>query len=159
MDVQGYETLYAIYKDGRMWSHRSKRFLSTATCRGYRYVSLSKDGVDTKCLLHRLVATHFIPNPDKKPEVDHIDGNPLNCHKDNLRWATRSENCRNCSMKSTNTSGYKGVSWSKWNQKWTATMMYDGKKCHIGYFTTKEDARDAYRCYAEILYGDFNSPQ
>lgn len=45
--------------------------------------------------IHRLVAAAFIPNPDNKPCVDHIDGNRLNNHVDNLRWATHLENNNN----------------------------------------------------------------
>ena len=46
-------------------------------------------------LVHRAVAELFIPNPENKPEVDHIDTNPLNNVVDNLRWVTSSENKRN----------------------------------------------------------------
>lgn len=45
--------------------------------------------------IHRLVAAAFIPNPNNKPCVDHIDGNRLNNHVDNLRWATHLENNNN----------------------------------------------------------------
>ena len=45
--------------------------------------------------VHRAVAELFIPNPDNKPEIDHIDGNPLNNHYLNLRWCTHKENCNN----------------------------------------------------------------
>lgn len=55
--------------------------------KGYPLVYL--DGVKT---LHRLLATHFIPNPDNKEIVNHIDGNKLNYSLDNLDWVTRKEN-------------------------------------------------------------------
>ena len=44
---------------------------------------------------HRLLAQAFIPNPDNKPEVDHINRNRIDNSLDNLRWATRQENSRN----------------------------------------------------------------
>ena len=48
-----------------------------------------------KYYLHRILAKHFIPNPDDLPQVDHIDRNPLNNSIENLRWVSASENNRN----------------------------------------------------------------
>lgn len=45
--------------------------------------------------IYRLVAMAFVPNPDNKPEVDHIDGNSLNDMYTNLRWVTHAENMNN----------------------------------------------------------------
>ena len=55
---------------------------------GYEYVHLNNDCIS----LHRLVAKAFIPNPDNKPEVNHIDGNKFNNTVSNLEWVTSKEN-------------------------------------------------------------------
>ena len=67
------------------------RFVSTSM--SHDYVQISLNGRTYR--LHRILAKHFIPNPDDLPEVDHIDRNPLNNSIDNLRWISRSENARN----------------------------------------------------------------
>ena len=59
---------------------------------GYMHCSLSVEGKLTLAAVHRLVAATFIPNPDNKPHVNHIDGNKTNNNVDNLEWVTRSEN-------------------------------------------------------------------
>ena len=59
---------------------------------GYRYVDLYSDNKSTKIALHRLLATAFIPNPDNKRTVNHIDHNKLNNDLANLEWSTDSEN-------------------------------------------------------------------
>ncbi len=60
--------------------------------KGYLFVSAHEHGCRKNLLIHRLVAEAFIPNPEHKPEVNHIDGNPHNNHVDNLEWVTSSEN-------------------------------------------------------------------
>ncbi len=55
-------------------------------------VSLWKNGKNRSHLIHRLVAETFIPNPDNKPEVNHIDGDRHNNKLDNLEWTTKQEN-------------------------------------------------------------------
>ena len=50
-------------------------------------------------LLHRIIAQHFIPNPDNLPQVDHIDRNPFNNSIENLRWVSSSDNNRNRTMR------------------------------------------------------------
>jgi hypothetical protein len=65
------------------------------TADGYHRVTLYIDGAESKWLVHRLVALHFIENPENKPDVDHIDRDKTNNHVSNLRWATCSENMQN----------------------------------------------------------------
>lgn len=60
----------------------------------YLYIELCKFGVQKTFLVHVLVAKAFIPNPENKSEVNHLDGNKFNCHVDNLEWVTHSENIR-----------------------------------------------------------------
>ena len=94
-DIEGYEGLYAVSNTGKVYSYKSKKILrSNATelrC-GYINVLLTKDGKRKQKYIHRLVAQAFIPNPENKPEVNHIDHNPQNNHVDNLEWVTKNEN-------------------------------------------------------------------
>jgi hypothetical protein len=67
MDINGYEN-YLIYPSGKVWSKVSKRYLSPVlNDGGYLYVDLSKDGIPKKHTIHRLLAIHFIENPENKP--------------------------------------------------------------------------------------------
>jgi hypothetical protein len=58
----------------------------------YKFVSLSIEGVVTKVSVHRLVAAAFVPNPEGKAQVNHLSGDSLNNHVENLEWATNAEN-------------------------------------------------------------------
>ena len=88
-----------VYKD--LGNNRGLRKLKGMDISGgYKAVTLWKDGKPyQRWLVHRLVATAFIPNPDNKPYVDHINGNKLDNRAENLRWATQKENCNNPSTK------------------------------------------------------------
>ena len=59
---------------------------------GYYEISLKKDGIEKRFKVHRLVAIAFIPNPNNKPEVNHIDGNKSNNSASNLEWVSSKEN-------------------------------------------------------------------
>lgn len=59
---------------------------------GYQQIYLSRGGVRKRYSVHRLVALSYIPNPNGKPNVNHIDGNPKNNKVENLEWCTQSEN-------------------------------------------------------------------
>jgi len=99
--LKDYEGLYLINKEGEIYSIKRK-----GTCggnikktlnkkNGYYYVSLNNKTYS----LHRLLAIQYIPNPEGKPTIDHIDRNRQNNSLDNLRWATHSENNKNMKVK------------------------------------------------------------
>lgn len=107
-DISGYEGVYQISNLGRVkrlayiseisprgykqYMHFSEKILKPYTDKsGYVYTHLSKAGKTNAYLLHRLVANHFIPNPENKSTVNHKDGNKINNNINNLEWATRSE--------------------------------------------------------------------
>jgi hypothetical protein len=92
-DVKGYEGIYKISKLGFVYSIKSGKILSPGLGRnGYLTVSLYSESVHISRYLHRLVAEHFIPNPEGKKCVNHTHGYKLNNHKSGLEWATHSEN-------------------------------------------------------------------
>ena len=66
---------------------------------GYLSVMLTINGKQKRVGVHRLVAQAFIPNPDNKPQVNHIDGNKHNNKVDNLEWVTREENMQHAAHK------------------------------------------------------------
>lgn len=105
-DIVGYEDAYQISNMGRFRSkdrYRAvcgggKRFvkgkiLKPTRCKnGYLEVDLRNDQGRKVILLHRVVAQHFIPNPDNLPEVNHKDEDITNCRVDNLEWCTSKYN-------------------------------------------------------------------
>lgn len=73
----------------------------------------------------------------------------------NLREATNSQNIANSKLFSSNTSGHKGVSYSKSKEKWRAYVCKDGATIWLGYYNSKEAAHRAYSDKATELFGEF----
>ena len=91
--VVGYEGLYEVSNLGNVRKSSTKKVRKPFLNRqGYARVDLWKDNKHISYTVHRLVAKAFLPNPDMKPEVNHIDENRLNNRVDNLEWCTRLEN-------------------------------------------------------------------
>jgi hypothetical protein len=91
----------------------------------------------------------------KGMDVDHINGNTLDNRRGNLRICTRGENSRNQKTRSSNSSGYKGVSWDINREKWSARIMRDGKTVNIGRFTSLDQAALAYNDAALAYHGPY----
>lgn len=102
-------------------------------------------------MIHRVVCKTFIENPNGLNEVDHIDRDKKNNRVDNLRWADRSSNNQNTPLQKSNTSGFKGVCFTKATGYWRA-RIYINKKEHSRTFKTKEEAIDYRNKMVETYY-------
>lgn len=92
--IQVFNSNYYISNFGRVYNSKSKKTTLSPEGKGkYARVRINSK----KYRVHRLVASIFIPNPDNKPFVDHIDGDRYNNRADNLRWVTSLENNRHLS--------------------------------------------------------------
>lgn len=88
--------------------------------------------------------------------ADHRDTTAsLDNRRENLRWATRQQQTWNRRRSSSNTSGYKGVTWSSRCKKWQARIRHGGKDIFLGYYGTAEAAGKAYDIAASRLCGEF----
>ena len=94
-DIQDYEGLYQISNLGNVRSIKRGIVTGDVIKGGYRRIPLYKDGKHKRFMIHKLVAKAFVENIDNKPEIDHIDGNPLNNMATNLRWCSHRENLNN----------------------------------------------------------------
>lgn len=108
LPVQGYESFYHISNLGRVKAlaktvslglgrfqfHEEIIMSPGIASNGYRMVRLQVETKGKTFTVHRLVALHFVPNPDNYKIVNHIDGNKLNCAAINLEWGTYSHNAK-----------------------------------------------------------------
>ena len=92
--IDGYEN-YIIFRTGKIYSVKSGKFMKPSNFSTYKSVGLSKDGKETRFRIHRLLGLTFIPNPDNKKCIDHINRNPNDNRIENLRWVTHRENSQN----------------------------------------------------------------
>lgn len=86
------ETNYGISDNGEVRNDKTNKILSQRTQQGYKHVTLSISKKSKSFRVHRLVAIAYIPNPENKPCVNHIDGCRSNNLVSNLEWCTPAEN-------------------------------------------------------------------
>lgn len=94
-DVPGYEGLYQVSDQGRVKNARSGHIRKPREkWDGYLQVNLSRNNRAQSMAVHRLVALAFLPNPESKPQINHINGKKTDNRAENLEWCTGSENQR-----------------------------------------------------------------
>lgn len=151
--IPGYES-YEASNYGRIRSMKFKKITVlkySVTKKGYHIVGPCKNKKNNKVGVHRLVAMAFLPNPDCKPKIDHIDRNPSNNHVSNLRWCSDGENGAN--RPGTSVTGYKGVHRSQ--EKFYAKIYHNRTFIYLGTHNTAKEAALAYRAKAQELFGEF----
>lgn len=111
------------------------------------YASARVDG--RKIMMHQLIM-----NAPHNASVDHVDCNGLNNTGVNLRIATPSQQQANQGLRSSNTSGFKGVSWDRAKRKWMASIKVNYKGRYLGRF---EDPISAARAYDRAAIESFGS--
>ncbi len=116
---------------------------------GYHVVTINKKTY----YAHRII---FFMVYGRWPEqIDHIDGDRSNNVLSNLREASNAQNNRNKGLRSTNKTGFKGVSYNKINRNYNARITVNYKSIHLGCFDTPQAAHEAYKQAALKLHGDF----
>jgi len=123
----------------------------------YAYrMSTRKVGKRQIIKMHRIILERILGRtlePNEYP--DHKNGNGLDNQRSNLRLATAAQNSQNMGKPITNTSGYKGVCWSRRAGKWLVQIRVNGKRLYLGYYHTPEEGYQVYCEAAEKYHGEF----
>jgi hypothetical protein len=154
--IPGFED-YQVSNYGEVWSDKSETYVIGHTnTEGYRTVGI-RNSISKRyhIRVHRLVAEAFILNPENKPLVDHIDGDPTNNIVTNLRWCTHLENQWNKKVGKNNTSGVKGVHFCPVKRRWRVRIRFEGRTLSCGLHKTIEEATIARREAVKRICGEF----
>ncbi|HEY3768143.1 MAG TPA: AP2 domain-containing protein [Candidatus Angelobacter sp.] len=107
-------------------------------------------------LIQKTIYMHRqIINAPDGVQVDHVDGNPLNDQRGNLRLATHQQNMCNQGPHVNNACGYKGVYREKGCNSWRAEIKFNRRKFRLGSFPSPQEAAKAYEQAARRLHGEF----
>ena len=137
--IIGFEN-YEISNFGQV--RRDRKILKLNTdIHGYWRIQLCKDGKQSNHRLHRLLANAFIPNPDTKECVDHIDRNRKNNQLSNLRWVTKQENNLNTKDRIRNNTGERHITLQT-SGKYQVRFRRNTTIIYGGQFETLEEAKN-----------------
>ena len=134
------------------WNARYAGKLAGASdVKGYQVITIDRKAYKAHRLAYLYVYGRFPHN-----DIDHANGNKSDNRIENLREATRSQNCANKGLVCTNTSGVKGVSWKRQLRKWCASIKVNRTAIHLGYFNDQNAAQAAYAKAAKEYFGSFS---
>jgi hypothetical protein len=162
-----FELAHSLFyeKDGILF-WKKKEIVSLRSCFNTKYANKEAGAFDGKgyrrvvykqgCKsigVHRVI---FLMHYGYLPEViDHINGKPADNRIENLRAATRQTNNQNSCLARHNTSGVKGVSYSKSNRHWRCSLSFNNKTKEVSGFRTIEDAADFMDLWRSEAHGEF----
>jgi hypothetical protein len=145
---------YRIFDDGSMLKTRGSGFKQmTKGTSGYSQFSC----YGKVWLAHRVIWEAFNGEIPDGFQINHIDGNKANNRIENLRAATKEENCQNQKVRSTNTSGCKGVKWNSVSKKWQVGICKNYKNIHLGMYEDLELASLVAMEATELIHGRFSA--
>lgn len=159
MDNNGNMPAMPVYVDESDWTLRWSKDTGTAKAgdvagsdigRGYRQLKF----MGKVYMYHRVM--FFVMNGYLPDVVDHIDGNPSNNAKSNLRAASKSQNMINRKVQSNNKSGKLGVDYMKRDGVWRAQIHKDGEKIYLGTYKTIFDAAAARIRAEKSIHGEYS---
>lgn len=152
--ISGFEGLYKISNKGRVKSfHRKKKkgkILSANNKSGYKKINLSKNGKCYSIRIHRLVAEAFIPNPENKSQINHLDMNKSNNKVENLEWVTPAENVRHA-VKNKPEMIESLINYNKYEKPRTVQQLTMDGEVVAEYCNAQEAARETDVCGRSIL--------
>lgn len=162
-DIKGYEGKYQVSNLGNVrslnyrGSGKVKLLRQTSDKKGYKRMSLYKNGKMKTCRVHRLVAIAFLPNPNNYKEVNHKDEDKSNNNVNNLEWCTREYNINYGTAMKRSSENHKGKTFSEERKKKISEslkgkdnpnakpiLMYDKEGNFIKRFECVSDANEYF---------------
>lgn len=131
---------YHLVKDYTWWINKKGTYYQV-------YTQIARETI--------ILSRFLLGVTDKEIVVDHIDRNPLNNCRSNLRTATRAQNSYNTGIKISNTSGAVGVDYRKDRKKWRATIRVGGIKLSLGHFNSLQEAEEFRNLVAAEWFGNW----